>query len=184
MSFKSIVYRALPSLNRWCHGKRRKGFSSLCGGKNPLVCQTEQDRIFLRYFWKEKKVGCFWEIGCGDGTTGSCTLQLEQSGWRGLLWEERKVPRATAQTRRSSLVLGGDPQEIKVTGPAPDFLAIRKPGEYPWIWGWLGMGVIRPRWVAVENPQPALDWVRQLEPCGFRLRWFFHDDEYYYRRHT
>lgn len=182
--FKSIVYRALPSFNRWCHGKRRKGLGCLWGENNQLVCQREQDRIFLQHFWKEKKAGFFWDIGCGDGTTGSCTLQLEHLGWRGLLWEKMPLARTTALVRRSNPVLGGNPEEFKTTGPRPDFLALRRPGEFPWIWDWLRKGVIRPRWVAVENPQPAVNWVRKLEPLGFRLRWFFHDDEYYRFKQT
>lgn len=184
MSFKSKLYRALPSLNSWWHGKRRKGLEHLFGGKGILVCQEEQDRIFTQNLWKGEKAGFFWEVGCGDGTTGSCTLHLERAGWRGLLWEKMDLPRRTAQARRSSPVLGGDPAELRRQGPGPDFLAIRRPGEFPWIWSWLDTGDIRPRWVGVENARAEVDWAQRLEPRGFRLRWFFHDDEYYLLERT
>jgi len=37
----------------------------------------------------------------------------------------------------------------------------------------------RPRWVIVENRVPDPHWCRLLEGVGYRLRFFFHDDEYY-----
>jgi len=37
----------------------------------------------------------------------------------------------------------------------------------------------RPRWVIVENREPDPQWCRLLEGVGYRLRFFFHDDEYY-----
>lgn len=179
MSFKSKLYRALPSLNPWWHNKRRKGLERLFGKNRLLVCQTEQDRIFTQYFLKGGPAGIFWEIGCGDGTTGSPSLHLEQAGWRGLLWENREIPRRAARTRRACAVWGDEPADLRLQGPDPDFLAIRRPGEFPWIWNWLEKESLRPRWVTVENPGPAVGWLRRLQTGGYRLRWFFHDDEYY-----
>jgi hypothetical protein len=37
----------------------------------------------------------------------------------------------------------------------------------------------RPRWVIVENRDPIPCWCRLLERSGYRLRFYFHDDEYY-----
>jgi len=177
---KYLLYRLLPSLNPWLHGKRRKGLERQFGEKKLLVCQTEQDRIFARYFLKGSPAGVFWEIGCGDGTTGSLSFHLEQAGWHGLLWENLEIPRRIARTRRTSPVQGGDPEESRWLGPAPDFLAIRRPAEFPWIWSWLETGNFRPRWVTVENSSASVGWLRRLKASGHRLQWFFHDDEYYY----
>lgn len=159
------------------HGKRRKGLERQFGQKNLLICQTEQDRIFFKYFLKEPSPGLFWEVGCGDGTTGSPTLYLEQMGWRGFLWEKQAISRSKAQARRSNPVMGAESATLQ--SPTPDFLAIRKPGEVSWIWNWLQSTTRLPAWVSVENPRPSMGWLHRLKKRGYLLRWFFHDDEYY-----
>lgn len=98
----------------------------------PAFLEGKENRLFLGYWMRGRH-------------NRKLHLQLEQLGWRGLLWEEIPFAKITAQFRRSSPVLGGNPDDFKATGPTPDFLAIRGPGEFPWVWDWLRKGVIRPR---------------------------------------
>ena len=46
----------------------------------------------------------------------------------------------------------------------------------------LSAGKITPRWVIVENPDAEVRWASKLLECGYRLVWFFQDDEYFERR--
>ena len=179
---KSKIYRHFPSSQPWLHKKRRKGLQRSLASPEVLECQLEQDRIFLDNFLQDLRPGFFWEVGCGDGTTGSCTLVLETiRGWKGILWETLPLPRRSATKRRTELVLETPNPDVMLMHPLPDLLFIRRPVEFPWVWTWLEQGKIRPRWSVVENPQPHPNWVLWLESRNYRLRWFFHDDEYFER---
>lgn len=180
---KTRIYRLFPSYNPWCHEKRRKGLQRSFAGSEIIECQLEQDRIFLGNFLTKNQTGLFWEVGCGDGTTGSCTLALElHLGWKGLLWEPSSHPRRQAGIRRSALVMEPENPDVLLNHGIPDLVVIRRPKEFPWVWDMLENKKIRPSWVVVENPRPAIDWVHMLESGNFRLRWFFHDDEYFEAR--
>lgn len=62
---------------------------------------------------------------------------------------------------------------------SPDLVAIHRPGEFSEIWKSFQGRRLRPRWVIVENPGPDPRWARVLEGVGYRLKFFFHDDEYF-----
>jgi len=62
---------------------------------------------------------------------------------------------------------------------SPDLVAIHRPGEFPEIWKSFQDRRLRPRWVIVENPGPDPRWAGVLEGVGYRLKFFFHDDEYF-----
>ena len=174
-----MLYRLFPSWSKGLHRKKRKGLATRWPG---LECQRTQDAIFWEKFLRGSREGTFWEVGCGDGTTGSCTLVLETiRGWKGILWETLPLPRRSATKRRTELVLETPNPDVMLMHPLPDLLFIRRPVEFPWVWTWLEQGKIRPRWLVVENPQPHPNWVLWLESRNYRLRWFFHDDEYFER---
>lgn len=174
--WKGSFYSLLPSRNGSWHGKRRKGLGYRHSPEPPMECQIEQDRIFFRNFLGQRKSGTFWEVGCGDGTTGSCTLALEQDwGWTGLLVEPSMRPARLAAERRKAPVR---PEMPAGREAAPDLVFIRRPGEFPSFWENLISRRLRPRWLIVENASASPVWTRQAEASGYRLRWFFHDDEY------
>jgi hypothetical protein len=142
-----------------------------------LECQTEQDRIFWKNFLHPQAGGFFLEVGPGDGSVGSHTLALERDcQWQGLLWETLPRARQKAQQHRSSPVSS---DESTVGKTPPDLVAIHRPVIFPWIWKDLEGGKLRPRWVIVENREPDPYWCRLLEALGYRLKFYFHDDEYY-----
>ncbi len=60
-----------------------------------------------------------------------------------------------------------------------DLVAIHRPEEFPRLWESLRTRRLRPRWVIVENREPDDRWAQILEGVGYRLKLFFHDDEYY-----
>jgi hypothetical protein len=60
-----------------------------------------------------------------------------------------------------------------------DLLAIHQPKEFSEIWKSLEEKKNQPLWVIVENRSPDPKWCRFLEGLGYKLRFFFHDDEYY-----
>lgn len=180
---KHRLYRLLPSFIPWLHEKRRKGLQRSLAGPEILECQSEQDWLFKEYFLEKCSKGFFWELDCGDGTTGSCTLCLEaQHGWKGVLWEGSSIPRQAASRRRRMPVQGDEPSEKCLLGQAsPDLLVLRKPSAHPWIWSQLQDRFIRPGWILIQNPSPDPAWAQRLERENYRLKWFFHDDEYYQR---
>jgi hypothetical protein len=177
MNWKGWVYPLLPSRTRRLHEKRRKGLGYRHVPAGTLECQREQDRVFWNRFLKPEKGGRFLEVG-GDGVVGSHTLGLElHHAWRGLLWEPRPKPRQQAQTRRQCPVDDvGDPLAMT---KSPDLMAIHRPEEFPRLWECLRVRHLRPRWVIVENREPDDRWAQLLEGVGYRLKLFFHDDEYY-----
>ena len=143
-----------------------------------LECQRQQDRVFWEKFLKPKPGGGFLEVGAGDGVVGSQTLGLEREhGWAGLLVEPRPIPGQRAGKARKCGVLN-DVSKFP-HHDCPDLLAIHRPAEFPQIWEELGSGRLRPEWVVVENRGPDPQWCRMLERSGYRLRFFFHDDEYF-----
>ena len=62
---------------------------------------------------------------------------------------------------------------------SPDLLAVHRPTDFPEIWAALRSGRLRPGWVVVENREPDPRWCRLLEEQGYRLKFYFHDDEYF-----
>jgi len=174
--WKGRIYSLLPSRNVSWHGKRRKGLGYRQSPKPPMECQIEQDRIFLQNFLGQWKSGTFWEVGCGDGTTGSCTLVLEQDWeWTGLLVEPFARAARLASGRRKAAVRPDLPRGGEA---APDLVFIRRPAEFPGFWETLASRRVRPRWLIVENASASPVWSQHAEKSGYRLRWFFHDDEY------
>jgi len=138
---------------------------------------VEQDRIFWSQFLHPERGGTFLEIG-GDGVTGSHTLGLElRYGWSGEFCESEKRPQQTAQGARKCRV-AGSLRELSISRPI-DLMAIHRPAECAEVWELLGSKDFCPQWVAVENPKPDPQWCRRLERTGYRLKFFFHDDEYY-----
>ncbi|NCY22985.1 hypothetical protein EBX31_13675 [bacterium] len=183
LSFKYRIYRFFPSWGPWWHAKRRKGLQHCLAGKGILECQLEQDRIFIQRLLLPGSRGFFWEVDCGDGTTGSNSLCLESEyGWKGVLWEGARIPREAASRNRRMPVRGSEPSsECLLEEHPPDLLVLRRATEHGWIWGKLRSGRIRPDWILIQNPSPDPVWAKLLETEGYRLRWFFHDDEYYHR---
>jgi hypothetical protein len=175
---KGWVYPLLPRGISGFHAKRRKGLFYRCCDAGVLECQREQDRIFWENYLHPETGGTFWEVGAGDGVVGSHTLGLElRHAWHGSLWEPRAKPRQKAQTRRRCQIHDvGDPLAMT---ESTDLVAIHRPWEFPRLWESLRVRRLRPRWVIVENPEPDDCWARVLEGAGYRLKLFFHDDEYY-----
>jgi hypothetical protein len=174
---KAGLYPLLPSLNTAWHQKRRKGLAYRYSPEGVLECQQEQDRLFWSHFLKPGKTGRFLEVG-GDGVVGSQTLGLElKHEWEGALFQPQEVPRCRAKRSRKCRVLGaeeGCPLEEGI-----DLLAIHRPSEFPVIWKEVSEGRLNARWVVVENREPDPHWAGILERSGHKLRFFFHDDEYY-----
>lgn len=176
------IYRWLPSWTPAWHDKRRKGLQAVLGEAGDLECQVEQDRIFWNRLLHPEGGGRFWEIGAGDGSTGSHTLGLEQThGWIGDLTEPRAIPRGRAERIRQCRVMaefepGGGGKE------SWELVAIHRPLEFPGFWTEIKAGRLCPGWLVVENPRPDPRWCRLLEDRGYRLKFFFHDDEYYQRK--
>jgi len=109
---------------------------------------------------------------------GSQTLGLElHHGWGGDFCEPGKKPRQHAQAHRKCRVLGAW-QESSLHQPV-DLLAVHRPQEFREVFGWVGLEGFRPRWVIVENRAPDPQWCRLLEGRGYKLKFYFHDDEYY-----
>ena len=178
-----MLYRFFPSWSKGLHRKKRKGLATRWPG---LECQRTQDAIFWEKFLRGTREGTFWEVGAGDGVTGSQTLCLEtEKNWKGALWEPCEGPRETASKHRKGSVIGWhtDPvRALQTKSPNPDLLAVHRPDEFLWVWNVLSAGKITPRWVIVENPDAEVRWASKLLECGYRLVWFFQDDEYFERR--
>ena len=137
----------------------------------------EQDRIFWSQFLHPERGGTFLEIG-GDGVTGSHTLGLElRHGWGGEFCESETPPRQNAQGVRKCRVVGSL-RELSISRPI-NLMAIRRPAECAEAWKLLGSKDFCPQWVVIENRDPDPKWCRLLEGRGYRLKFFFHDDEYY-----
>ena len=178
MNWKSLLYPLLPSASRRLHDKRRKGLFYRHFSREGLVCQREQDRVFWDLFLHPEGGGTFLEVGAGDGAAGSQTLGLEQRhGWTGTLVEPGERPRRRAQAVRRCRVEGDAGNGA--TPESPDLLAVHRPADFPKIWEELRSGRLRPRWVVVENREPDPHWCRWLEGRGYRLKFYFHDDEYF-----
>lgn len=180
MNWKALVYPRLPSWGAFLHGKKRKGLFLRFFPGDALVCQIEQDRIFWKKFLRPDSGGVFAEYGAGDGVIGSHTLGLElRHGWQGTLWEPSAKARERAkQARRCRVLTSGKDGESE---NGVDLLAIHRPAEFPGVWEELAAGRIKPRWLVVENREPDPQWAKALARCGFRMRFFIDDDEYFER---
>lgn len=176
-AWKSLVYPRIPSTSPAAHAKRRKGlFYRWCPQKT-LECQREQDLIFWKFFLHPERQGRFLEVG-GDGVVGSHTLGLELlHGWTGAVCVQRGRPEKAARQARRCSVLDAE-KANPVSGPMDLLAAHQLPESRKILESLKGMGA-RPRWVIVENREPDPEWCRLLEGMGYRLRFFFHDDEYY-----
>jgi len=176
---KALCYPMMPSIfPRW-HDKRRKGLAYRHVPAGILECQTEQDRIFWKKFLHPEGGGRFLEIGAGDGVTGSHSLGLELShGWRGGLWEPALSRRDQSPGIRQCDWLVGV-KEPRLDESHDLLLAIHRPFDFSGVWDQLSTGRLKPGWVIIENREPDPQWCRLLERSGYRLRFFFHDDEYY-----
>lgn len=174
---KLLIYPRLPSRGPRWHEKRRKGLAYRYFPENGLECQQEQDRCFWRNFLHPENGGRFLEIG-GDGVTGSHTLGLELlHGWSGAVHVQAGKPWEWAKELRKCRVLAlgesfSEPKQVNL-------LAIHRPLESAAVWEALRTGKPQPKWVIVENRKPDVRWCRLLEASGYRLRFYFHDDEYY-----
>lgn len=177
VSWKGLVYPLLPSWSHSLHGKRRKGLGYRHVPRNVLECQMEQDRLFWALFLHPGQGGIFLEAG-GDGSTGSHTLGLEREhGWEGVVHVQGERAQARAKQVRRCRVAGAG---LPLAGsPAADVLALHAPQDFPEIRQALAEKKIRPRWVIVENREPDPQWCRRLESLGYKLKFYFHDDEYY-----
>jgi len=174
---KARVYPSLPSLGLKWHGKRRKGLAYRYFLEDGLECQQEQDRCFWRNFLHPEKKGWFLEIG-GDGVIGSHTLGLELlHGWSGVVYAQEGKPLERAKEIRKCRVLAFG-EEVPEQ-PRVDLLALHRPMESAVVLGALRTGKLQSRWVLVENRDPDPRWYRMLEGLGYRMKFFFHDDEYY-----
>jgi len=176
-AWKSLVYPRIPSTSPATHAKRRKGLFYRCCPQNTLECQREQDLIFWKAFLHPERQGRFLEVG-GDGVVGSHTHGLELlHGWTGAVCVQGGRPaKAARQARRCSVL------DAKEANPVPgpmDLLAVHQLHESRKVLESLKGTGPRPRWVIVENREPDPQWCRLLEGVGYRLRFFFHDDEYY-----
>lgn len=174
---KAVFYPWLPSLGPKWHQKHRKGLSYRFCPEGVLECQQEQDQLFWSHFLKPTSTGRFLEVG-GDGVVGSQTLGLElKHGWKGAIFQPQEIPRIRARRVRQCPVLGSE--ESCPCDVAIDLLAIHRPSEFPELWKGLSEGRFKPSWVIVENREPNPLWYRFLDPAGYKLRFYFHDDEYY-----
>jgi len=175
--WKSLVYPRIPSTSPATHAKRRKGLFYRWCLPDILECQIEQDRIFWRQFLHPEKPGKFLEIG-GDGIIGSHSLGLEiHHGWTGAIQVlGAKAQRRAREVRNCRVMEAGKLIELE---ESIDLLAIHSPRESWSVVESLRNTRIRPRWVIVEKREPDPSWCRLLERSGYRLKFFFHDDEYY-----
>ena len=174
---KARVYPKLPSLGRKWHEKRRKGLAYRYFPEDGLECQQEQDRCFWRNFLHPEKGGRFLEIG-GDGVVGSHTLGLELlHGWSGVVYAQagRMWERAKELRKCRVLAMGEAFSDLNQV----DLLAMHRPMESAAVWEALRTGKLQSKWVLVENREPDPQWCRMLEGLGYRMKFFFHDDEYY-----
>jgi len=174
---KAIFYPLFPSSSPALHAKRRKGMYYRHAGPEVLECQKEQDKIYWRVFLSDQKKGNFLEVG-GDGVVGSHTLGLELNrGWEGAFCSHEPKLRQRAESVRKCETLEKlkeFPQMKK-----PDLLAVHQPFMYPDAWDQVRTNQLNPRWIIVENRDPDPQWCRLLEGLGYKLKFFFHDDEYY-----
>lgn len=175
--FKGWFYAALPAGIGALHGKRRKGLFYRYAPEAFLECQREQDRIFWEKILRPSAAGEFLELG-GDGVIGSHTLGLELiHRWKGSMVVLGSMAKQGAYKARKCRVTG-DPGDFTRHG-RPGLLAVHRPAEFPGIWDAFRSGDLRPKWVVVENREPDPQWCQLLERSGYRLRFFFHDDEYF-----
>ena len=84
---------------------------------------------------------------------------------------------ARARKARTCRVMGVDGE--MPTDSSVDLLAIHRPSDFRGGWDWLTTGEWKPGWVIVQNREPDPRWCRLLESSGYRLKFFFHDDEYF-----
>ena len=133
--------------------------------------------MFWKFFLHPERAGRFLEVG-GDGVVGSHTLGLELlHGWTGAVCVQRGRPEEAAKQARRCSVLDAEDAN-PVSGPL-DLLAVHPLPESGKVLEFLGGTGPRPRWVIVENSEPDPRWCRLLEGFGYRMKFFFHDDEYY-----
>lgn len=174
---KALVYPLLPSSGTKWHEKRRKGLAYRDFPEDGLECQQEQDRVFWSAFLHPERGGRFLEIG-GDGVTGSHTLGLELlHDWSGAVYAMAgtSLKRAKEERKCRVLDLGGEVPEQ----PRVDLLALHQPMESVVVLEALRSGKLQSNWVIVQNREPDPHWCGLLEAWGYKLRFFFHDDEYY-----
>jgi len=175
--WKALVYPLIPSVFPRAHEKRRKGLLYRWCSSDLLECQKEQNHAFWKLFLKPKKGGEFLEVG-GNGIVGSHTLELELSyGWNGGVQLQGRRSQEQLLKARKCRVLGAG--EISAWKSSIDLLAIHQLKEFTEIWKSLEEKKLQPQWVIVENRSPDPKWCRFLEGLGYKLRFFFHDDEYY-----
>lgn len=174
---KARVYPILPPLGARWHEKRRKGLAYRHIPEDGLECQREQDRVFWSVFLRPTREGRFLEIG-GDGVTGSHTLGLELfHGWSGAVYAQVGKPLERAKEIRKCRVLAvgeGFSEPVQL-----DLLAIHRPEKSAPVWEALRTGKLQSKWVIVENREPDVYGCRLFESLGYRMKLFFHDDEYY-----
>lgn len=176
-TLKAILYPLIPSSSPRLHDKRRKGLFYRHAPARVLECQQEQDRIFWSTFLKNRKSGTFLEVG-GDGVVGSHTIGLEiNQGWEGAFWSRQTNPRPRIGSVRKCQTLVDFETLPKL--PRVDLLAVHQSLENPEVWELVRENRLHPRWVVVENREPDPQWCHLLEGLGYRLKFFFHDDEYY-----
>jgi len=176
-ALKAFFYPFLPSSSSRLHAKRRKGLLYRHVAAGVLECQKEQDRIFREKFLMTQAVGFFFEVG-GDGVVGSNSLGLETIfGWKGAFWANQAKLRNRAKSVRKCRILK-NPEDLTALSPI-DLLAIHSPTDYFNQPNRTGGGLLQARWIIVENREPHPQWCRLLESMGYRLKFFFHDDEYY-----
>jgi hypothetical protein len=176
-AIKALFYPFLPSSSSALHAKRRKGLLYRNVATGVLECQKEQDRIFWEKFLMAQEPGFFLEVG-GDGVVGSNSLGLETIlGWKGAFWANQAKLRDRAKSVRKCRILK-NPEDLTALNRL-DLLAIHSPTEYFNQPNRTDGGLLQARWIIVENREPDPVWCRRLERSGYRLKFFFHDDEYY-----
>ena len=94
-----------------------------------------------------------------------------------MLFRSHELPRMRAAKARKCPVWS-DEKKPYFSEPI-ELLAIHRPSEFPSVWTQLREGRLKPGWVVVENRDPDPHWCRLLEGSGYRLKFFFHDDEYF-----
>lgn len=109
---------------------------------------------------------------------GSHTLGLEfNRGWEGAFCSHEPKLRQRVESLRQCETLENLKEFPK--RKKPELLAVHQPIKYPEVWDRVRMNQLHPRWIILENREPDPQWCRLLEGLGYKLKFFFYDDEYY-----